>query len=192
MRKLVVSEWMALDGIFDADTMDQWFHPYQSNDRAEYIQEGVLGSDIFLFGRVTYEMLAPFWSQAKKNEMGIADKMNSMAKYVVSSAPLTVPWQNTTRLPGNFIEEVTRLKQEPGREIRLAGSAALARSLGAAGLIDEYRFLVHPIVMGSGKRFFATGMDTSRLKLVNTKAFSLGVVLLCYQPDKRDALVNTL
>jgi hypothetical protein len=99
MRKLVVSEWMALDGIFDADTMDQWFHPYQSNDRAEYIQEGVLGSDIFLFGRVTYEMLAPFWSQAKKNEMGIADKMNSMAKYVVSSAPLTVlsTWRENRR-----------------------------------------------------------------------------------------------
>jgi Dihydrofolate reductase len=192
MRKLIVSEWIALDGVFDSDTMDQWFHPFQSDERAAYIQEGVLASDIFLFGRVTYEMLAPFWSHAKNNEMGIADKMNSMAKYVVSSAPLNVPWKNTTRIQGNIVEEITRLKQEPGQEIRLAGSATLVRSLGSAGLIDEYRFLVHPIVMGNGKRFFKEGMDTSRLKLVHTKTFSLGVMLLCYQPDNQDAPVTVL
>jgi dihydrofolate reductase len=192
MRKLIVSEWIALDGVFDADTMDQWFHPFQSDERAAYIQEGVLTSDIFLFGRVTYEMLASFWPHAKNNEMGIADKMNSMAKYVVSSAPLNVPWANTTVLQGNIAEEISRLKQQPGQDIRIAGSATLVRSLMSTDLIDEYRFLVHPMLMGSGKRFFQEEREISRLKLLHAQTFSEGVVLLCYQPDKRDAPVTTL
>ncbi|EFH80989.1 dihydrofolate reductase family protein [Ktedonobacter racemifer] len=192
MRKLVVSEWLALDGVFDSNTMDQWFHPFESDERAAYIQEGVLTSDIFLFGRVTYEMLAPIWSQAKNNEMGIVDKMNSMAKYVVSSEPLNIPWENTTRLQGNLLEEVSRLKQEPGQDIRIAGSATLVHSLMPSGLIDEYRFLVHPILMGNGKRFFKEGKGASRLQLIHTETLSKGVVLLCYQPNKPDTPVNTL
>ncbi|HEY4385108.1 MAG TPA: dihydrofolate reductase family protein [Ktedonobacteraceae bacterium] len=192
MRKLIVSEWMTLDGVFDSDMMDQWFHPFESDERAAYIREGVLTSDMFLFGRVTYEMLAPFWSHAKHNEMGIVDKMNSMAKYVVSSAPLNVPWKNTMRLQGNIVEEIAKLKQQSGQNIRIAGSATLVRSLKSTGLIDEYRFLVHPMIMESGKRFFKERGDTSRLKLVHTETFSKGVVLLCYQPDNQDALANPL
>jgi dihydrofolate reductase len=184
MRKLVVSEWMTLDGVFDSDMMDQWFHPYQSDERAAYIQEGVLASDSFLLGRITYDMLAPFWSHAQNNEMGIADKMNSMAKYVVSSAPLKVAWKNTTRLQGNIVEEISKLKDQPGQDMRITGSATLVRSLMPTGLIDEYRFLIHPILMGSGKRFFTDEREISRLKLIRTETFSKGVILLCYQPDK--------
>lgn len=184
MRKLVVSEWMTLDGVIDAGTMNQWFDPYQSDERAEYIQEGVMGSDIFLFGRITYEMLAQFWPHAKNNEMGIADKMNSMAKYVVSSEPLKVPWENTTRIQGNIVEAIARLKQPPGQDIRIAGSPTLVRSLIPTGLIDEYRLLVHPIIMERGKRLFREVGESSRLKLLRTETFSKGVVLLCYQPDK--------
>ena len=184
MRKLVVSEWMTLDGVFDAKTMDQWFQPYQSDERAEYIKDGVMGSDIFLLGRITYDRLAPFWSHAQNNEMGIADKMNSMAKYVVSSAPLKVAWQNTTRLQGNIVEAISKLKDQPGQDIRITGSATLVRSLMPTGLIDEYRFLVHPILMGSGKRFFQDEGGISTFKLLRTETFSKGVVLLCYQPGK--------
>ena len=72
MRKLVVSAWVTLDGVFDADTMEQWFNPYHSDDRAEYIKEGILACDAILFGRKTYEMLAPYWSSLRNNEMGIA------------------------------------------------------------------------------------------------------------------------
>ncbi len=183
MRKLVVSEWMTLDGVIDAGTMNQWFDPYQSDERAEYIKEGVMGSDIFLFGRITYEMLAQFWPHAKNNEMGIADKMNSMAKYVISSEPLKVPWENTTRIRGNIVEAIARLKQQPGQDIRIAGSPTLVRSLMPTGLIDEYRFLVHPIIMERGKRLFGEAGESSRLKLIHRETFSQGVVLLCYQPD---------
>ncbi len=81
MRKLVVSEWVTLDGVFDADTMDQWFNPYHSDERAEYIQETILASDALLLGGVTYEMLAPYWSSLRNNEMGIADRLNGHPHY---------------------------------------------------------------------------------------------------------------
>jgi dihydrofolate reductase len=85
MRKIVVSAWVTLDGVFDADTMEQWFNPYDSNERQAYIKAGILACDAILLGRVTYEMLAPYWSALKNNEMGVADKLNSVPKYVVSS-----------------------------------------------------------------------------------------------------------
>lgn len=187
MRKLIVSERVTLDGVFDADTMDQWFMPYQSDDSAEYIKEGVLECDVYLLGRTTYEMLAPYWSSLKNNEMGIADKLNSVSKYVVSSTLEKAEWNNSTIIKDakRVVEEITRLKEQPGQGILIHGSATLVQSLLEAELIDEYQFLVHPIIMGSGKRFFKDGMPTTKLKLVKTKTLGLGVILLCYQPAER-------
>jgi dihydrofolate reductase len=186
MRKLVVSEWATLDGVFDADTMDQWFHPYDSRDRQQYIQETVFASDAFLFGRATFEMLAPYWSRLKDHEMGgVAGKLNSTPKYVVSSTPIEAQWNNSTIIKDNVVEEIAQLKQQPGKEIQIEGSATLVQSLMDASLIDEYRFLVHPIIMGRGKRFFQEGMDTTTLKLVKTKTLDLGVILLCYESAKK-------
>ena len=129
-------------------------------------------------------MLAPYWSALKNN--GTADKLNSVPKYVVSSTLKKAEWNNTTIIKKNVVEEITKLKQQPGQEIRIAGSATLVQSLMEADLIDEYRFLVHPIIMGSGMRFFKDGTHTTRLKLVKTKTFPLGVVLLCYQPMRKE------
>ena len=185
MRKVVVSEWVTLDGVFDADTMEQWFNPYDSDDRREYIKEGILVCDAILFGRKTYEMLAPYWSSLRNNEMGIADKLNSVPKYVVSSTLKRAEWDNSTIIKEKVVEEITKLKQQPGQEIQIEGSATLVQSLMEADLIDEYQFLVHPIIMGSGKRFFKDG-NKATLKLVEAKTFSSGVVLLRYQPDKKE------
>jgi dihydrofolate reductase len=190
MRKLVVSERVTLDGVFDADSMAQWFDPYHSDDRAGYIQEGILASDAFLLGRATYEMLAPYWSSLKNNEFGIADRLNSAPKYVVSSRLKEAEWNNSTIIEDNVVEEVARLKQQPGQDMLIMGSATLVESLmaadgaadRAADVIDEYRFLVHPVVVGRGKRFFKEGMPTTGLKLVETKTLGLGVMLLRYQP----------
>ena len=185
MRKLVVSAWVTLDGVFDADTMDQWFHPYDSIGRQQYIKETVLASDAFLFGRATYEMLAPYWSRLKDNEMGgVAGKLNSAPKYVVSSKLKKAEWNNSTIIKENVVKEIIKLKQQPGQEIQIEGSATLVQSLMGADLIDEYRLLVHPIIMGSGKRLFKDGMVTTRLKLVSTKTYSSGVMVLAYQPIK--------
>ena len=184
MRKVIVSEWVTLDGVFDADTMEQWFNPYHSDDRAEYIKETILACDAILLGRATYEMLAPYWSTLRNNEMGIADKLNSVSKYVVSSTLKKADWNNSTLIKDaqRVVAEITRLKQQPGQDMLITGSATLVHSLLETDLIDEYRFLVHPIIMGSGKRFFKEGLPTTRLKLVKTKTLDLGVMLLCYQP----------
>lgn len=182
MRKLVVSEWMTLDGVFDADTMKEWFEPYDSEDRQNYIKENVLTSDAFLVGRVTYEMLASYWPNQKNNEMGIADRLNSAPKYVVSSTLKKAEWNNSTIINEDVVEEVTKLKQQPGQDILMFGSATLVQSLMEADLIDEYRFLVHPTIMGGGKRFFKEGMVATKLKLVKTKTLNSGVILDCYQP----------
>jgi len=181
MRKLVVSAWVTMDGIFDADSMDKWYAPYDSKERQEYIKEGILAADALLLGRVTYEMLAPYWSSLKKNEMGVADKLNSVSKFVVSSKLKKAEWNNSTIIKEKVVEEITRLKQQPGKEIQIEGSATLVKSLMEADLIDEYRFLVHPIIIGTGKRFFKDKMHTSGLKLVKTKTLDKGVILNCYE-----------
>jgi dihydrofolate reductase len=181
MRKLVVSAWITLDGIFDADTMAQWFTPFDSEARQTYIREGILACDALLFGRTTYEMLAPYWSSLHNNEMGVAGKLNSAPKYVVSSSLKKADWNNTTIIAADVVAEITRLKEQPGREIQIEGSALLVKFLMAAGLIDEYRFLVHPIIAGKGKRFFKDGMTTGALTLVKTQPLDKGVVVLYYE-----------
>lgn len=122
----------------------------------------------------------------KNNEFGLADKMNSAPKYVVSTTLEKANWNNTRRIiKENVIEEIRKIKQEPGDYILIPGSATLVQSLLETGLIDEYKFLVHPLIMGSGKCFFKEGMAKTRLELVETKTFSSGVVLLCYQTTKK-------
>ncbi len=185
MSKIVVSVWMTLDGVFDANIMDQWFNSYHSADRAAYIKETIEAADALLLGRTTYEMLAPYWSTQKTDENGPASKLNSMRKYVVSSTMKEADWNNSTIIREPVIEEITRLKQQPGHDLLIPGSATLVHSLMHTDLIDEYQFLVHPNIMGSGKRFFKEGMGMTRLKLVESKMLSLGVVLLCYQPAKK-------
>jgi dihydrofolate reductase len=180
MRKLVVSAWITLDGVFDADTMPQWYTPFDSEARQTYIQDGIMACDALLFGRTTYEMLAPYWSSLHNNEMGVASKLNSAPKYVVSSSLKKADWNNTTIIGKDVVAEITRLKEQPGREIQIEGSALLVQSLMEADLIDEYRFLVHPIIAGKGKRFFKDGMTTGALMLVKTQALDKDVMVLYY------------
>jgi dihydrofolate reductase len=184
MGKLIVSEWLTLDGIFDADTMAQWFIPFDSEDRRQYIIGTMDACDAILFGRTTYEMLAPYWSPLKNNEDGLADKINSVHKYVVSSTLTKADWNNTTIIKDNVVEAVAKLKEQDV-EIHIEGSATLVQLLVEAGLIDEFRFLVHPIIAGSGKRFYRDGMNTEGMKLIKSQTLDKGVLLLCYQAGKK-------
>ena len=183
MRKLVVSAWVTLDGIFDADSMNKWFMPFDSIERQEYIRDGILACDGILLGRVTYEMLAPYWSALKHDEMGVAAKLNNVSKYVVSSTLKKAEWNNSIIIKENIVSEIKRLKEQPGNEIQIEGSATLVASLAEAGLIDEYRFLVHPFIMGSGKHFFKDKMNAG-LELISSRVMDKGVILLCYLPAK--------
>jgi len=181
MRKLVVSAWISIDGVFDADTMPQWFSPFDSLSKNEYIRDSIVKADALLIGRTTYEMLASYWPLQLNDDNGPAGKINSMEKFVVSTTLEKPAWNNSTIIDKNIIEEIRELKNQNGNEIQIPGSATLVQSLMKANLIDEYRFLVHPIIMGSGKRFFKDEMKTSGMKLILTQTFDKGVVLLCYQ-----------
>ena len=183
-RKLAVSAWVTLDGVFDADTMDQWWNPYDSAERAKYIVETVSEADALLVGRTTYEMLAVYWPNQKDDKNGPASRLNSMPKFVVSQTLEKAEWNNSTIINKSAIEAIKKLKKQPGGDILITGSATLVQSLMETDLIDEYRFLVQPIIMGSGRRFFKDGMPNTKLRLVESKTLSLGVLALAYQPAK--------
>lgn len=182
MRKIVVSEGVTVDGIFDAETMGQWAAPYYSDERDQFVRKTVLASDTLLLGRTTYDLQAWYWPNQKEDKYGIANHKNSMAKYVVTSKPLQAQWNNSTTIQNNVMEEIAKLRQQPGQNILIEGSATLVESLVQAGLVDEFRLMVHPVIVGSGKRFFKDGMDLTKLRLVDSKPISLGIVLLTYEP----------
>jgi dihydrofolate reductase len=180
MRKLVVSEFLTLDGVMEAS--EQWQPGYVTDDVAQAITADIHGSEAALYGRVTYEMFRAYWPLQTHNEFGIADHINSQPKYIVSNTLTRADWNNSTLIRGDVPGAIRALKQQPGGDIRLVGSATLAQALMPADLIDEYRLLVHPLVRGHGKRLFAEGTDSLRLSLIEVKPFSSGVVLLRYQP----------
>jgi dihydrofolate reductase len=138
-----------------------------------------------LFGRVTYQGMASYWptDTAKANDPIVADKMNTLPKIVFSKTLERVEWNNTRLVKENIVEEISKLKQQPGKDWLLFGSADLASDLTNLGLIDEYRVMVNPVVLGSGKPLFKGIKDKLDLKLVSAKTFRNGNVLLCYEPD---------
>jgi dihydrofolate reductase len=180
MRKLIAAEFLTLDGVMEAS--EEWQPAYVSEDVADEIQASIHASEALLLGRVTYEMFAAYWPSQTNNEFGIADKLNSQPKFVISSTLETAEWNNSTLIKGNVAEEIRKLKQQPGGDIRLTGSATLVQSLMQDDLIDEFWLMFHPIVIGHGKRLFRDSIDTTALNLVETKTFSSGVVLLRYRP----------
>ena len=184
MRKIVVSEGVSLDGVFEAETMGQWAAPFFSEEREEFVRESVLAADALLLGRTTYDLQAWYWPNQKADRYGIANHKNTMNKYVVTSRPLQVQWNNATSINRNVVEEIAKLKQQPGQEILIEGSANLVQSLAQAGLIDEYRLMVHPVLVGSGKRFFNEETGLTKLTLIESRPISLGIVLLTYAPSK--------
>ena len=185
MRKLWVKAWITLDGVFDANTMDHWWHPYDSAERREYIMEEYRSGDVYLLGRTTYEMLWPGWSTQTNDDNSPGRILNRMKKYVVSTTLTTASWKESTIITGNVVEAITNLKQQPGKDIIIDGSASLVHSLMGTDLIDEYRFLVQPILMGRGRRFFTDGIPQTKLRLVESQTLSLGVLALTYQPDNK-------
>jgi len=147
MRKLWVKAWMTLDGVFDADTMDYWWHPYDSAERRAYITEEYARGDAYLLGRTTYTMLWPGWSTQTTGD-GPGPILNRMKKYVVSATLPAAPWKESTIIRGNVAEAIAELKRQPGKDIIIDGSASLVQSLMGTDLIDEYRFLVGGILFG--------------------------------------------
>jgi dihydrofolate reductase len=182
MRKLVVTENTTLDGVIDMSA--GWFDPLASDvdqsDIAAANAEHSAAADALLVGRKTFESFRDFWPRQAEDPTGIADYLNSVNKYVVSNTLGDPGWQNSTVLRGDLVQEVQALKEADGRDIVATGSIQLVHALIAAGLVDEYRLFVFPVVVGSGARLFDSG--ELHLKLLESRAFRSGAVLLRYAP----------
>lgn len=184
MRKLIVTEFVTVDGVMEAPGGEPT-HPHSGWAMHDHTDESLAYKgkeldevDAHLLGRVTYESFAGAWP---KRSGEFADKLNAAPKYVVTSTLDELEWENSTPLKGDVIEEVTKLKESDGGPILLAGSCQLVHALHEAGLIDEYRLMVFPVVLGSGKRVFPETADMTKLELVELQNLG-GVQLQVYHP----------
>jgi dihydrofolate reductase len=190
MSKVVVSEFVSLDGVVeDPGGAEGYKHggwSFKFNRGAEgdkYKVDELSAADALLLGRVTYQGFAKAWPSIKDAE-GFADKMNSMRKYVVSNSlkDSEATWNNTTVIRGDMAAEVAKLKARSGGDLLVFGSSRLAQSLAEHGLVDDYRLMVYPVILGSGKRLFADSGKMAALKLVDARPAGDGIVMLTYQP----------
>ena len=187
MRRIVVTEFISLDGVIEDPGGAEgyahggWTFKHPSDAQMKYKLDETMEHDAMLLGRVTYEGFAAAWPKMK-DDVGFADKMNSMPKYVVSSTLQEATWQNSTIISGELGAEVAKLKEQPGGDILIAGSASLVQGLVELGLVDEFRLMTFPVVLGSGKRLFAQRAEPVTLKLVHNEVYDSGVVTLVYHP----------
>ncbi|GCE15200.1 dihydrofolate reductase family protein [Tengunoibacter tsumagoiensis] len=179
MRKIVSGLFISLDGVVEApNTWQEHF----DEDMGEALTAQLNSQDAVLLGRVTYEEWVSYWPTS--TDEPFASYINTISKYVVSSTLKSVEWNNSTLFNENPAEALASLKQQPGKDIGVAGSPTLVHSLLEQGLLDELTLMVHPVIVGKGKRLFEDGESLKRLKLISTKATRTGTVILTYQPVK--------
>lgn len=181
-RRIVVTEFLSLDGVMEAP--NEWHFDFWSDEMGQFKQDELFATDALLLGRVTYQGFAAAWPTVT-DESGFADRINNLPKYVVSTTlnqPLT--WHNSTLIAENVADEVAKLKQQPGQDIQVAGSGNLIKTLMRHDLIDEYRLMVHPVVVGAGQRLFADGFEKTALNLVKSTPLPHGVIVLSYEPRR--------
>src|SRR5215212_1080888 len=183
MRKIVAGLFISLDGVVESP--EKWHFPYFNDEMAETTGAVMAASDAMLLGRVTYQEFAAYWPGLRAEDEPMAAYMNTTPKYVVSTTLEKTEWHNSTLIKGNLAQAITTLKQQPGKNISIIGSPTLAQSLLHDDLLDELGLLVHPLVVGRGKRLFTDQGGLKRLQLVDAKTFRTGVLSLIYQPAPR-------
>lgn len=185
MRILYLFNLVTLDGFFEGLNHDITWHNVD-DEFHDFAVDQLDKTDTILFGRITYQMMARYWPTptAIKNDPIVALKMNSMSKIVFSQTLQKADWNNTRLVKENAVEEILKLKRQPGKDIAIFGSARLATTFIKSGLIDEFRIMVNPIVIGSGVPLFGLIKEKIKLKFLKTSAFKSGNVLLSYQLDK--------
>jgi dihydrofolate reductase len=190
VRKVVVSEFVSLDGVMEDPS---WESPFRGEEQEKFKFDELAAADALLLGRTTYEGFAAAWPDMMEHYEGprrealgeYTDMMNGYPKHVASTT-LQEPlgWNNSTLIKGDIPEEVSRLKQQEGKDILVFGSAQLVRTLMRHGLVDELRLMVFPIIVGKGKHLFEDGEDGRILELVDSKTFGTGVVSLAYRLER--------
>ena len=180
MRKIVVSEYLTLDGVMDEP--GRWSFPFWSEEAAQFKSDELFASDALLLGRITYQGFAAAWPAMQAETGAFGERMNNLPKYVVSTTLATADWNNSRLIRANVADEIARLKQEPGQDILVNGSGVLLDTLLEHALVDELRLMVHPIVVGAGKRLFREGSPRQTWLLTGTRPFASGIVVLTYAP----------
>jgi dihydrofolate reductase len=202
MRKIVVFTSVTLDGVMQAPGRPDedrrggfehggWAQPYMDAVMGEVAAQGMAEGGPILFGRRTYEDFFSYWPHQTDNPF--TEVLDNSQKYVASRTlhePL--PWQNSTLLKGDVAEAVVRLREEPGKDIVVLGSGDLLQSLIRHGLVDEYMLLIHPLVLGSGRRLFPDGGSFARLRLVDSVTTTTGVIIATYRPTEASAAQEDL
>jgi dihydrofolate reductase len=196
MRKVIVVEWMTLDGVVQAPGAPEedtsggfkhggWHLPYFDDLSRTWVVEGYAEAGGFLFGHRTYENLAAYWPTASEEEQPVAQPLNTKPKYVASKT-LTEPlaWQNSTLLQGDVAKAVDALKQEDGGDLHVIGSSQLVQTLLAHDLVDEFRVMIDPLVLGGGKRIFGDDGARRPLRLLDSRVTSTGAILATYAIDR--------
>jgi dihydrofolate reductase len=179
MRKIVASFFMSLDGVVEAP--QNWHFPYLNDEMQQAVGARMATSDTMLLGRRTYEEFAAYWAD-QGSEVEFADHINQTPKLVVSTTLTSADWQNSTLIGADMAARLTEAKQADGADIAVTGSPTLVRSLIAAGLLDELHLMVHPLIVGPGKRLWSEDMPQTALTLTGSETFSTGVLNLSYAP----------
>jgi dihydrofolate reductase len=189
MRKVLLSNLVTLDGFFAGPKGELDWH-IVDEEFNQYAIDLLSKVDALLFGKVTYQLMADYWPAAAtnpstpKSDVEIADKMNNLPKIVFSKTLQEVKWNNSRLVKDNIAEEISKMKQQPGKDMVIFGSGSIVSTLMQHGLIDEYRIIVNPIVLGKGNPLFKGIKDKHNLKLLKTKVLGSGVVILYYEPVK--------
>ncbi len=178
MRKVVAGLYISLDGVVESP--DRWQFDHFDDEIMSSMGSQLEAEDGVLLGRVTYQEWAAYWPTS--TDEPFASFINNIPKYVVSTTLDKVDWNNSKLVKGTLKEEITRLKEQPGKNIGVAGSPTLVHSLLVNDLLDELTLMIHPVVVGSGKRLFKGGRGLKRLRLVGSQVSSSGVAILTYQP----------
>jgi dihydrofolate reductase len=187
MRKVILSNMVTLDGFFEGPNKELDWH-IVDEEFNQYAIDLLSSVDVLLFGRVTYQLMADYWPAAatnpstSKSDLEIADKMNNLPKIVFSKTLKEVKWNNSRLVKENIAEEISKMKQQPGKDMVIFGSGSIVSTFMQHGLIDEYRIIVNPIVLGNGNPLFKDINSKQNLKLLNTKVFDSGIVILFYEP----------
>jgi dihydrofolate reductase len=186
MRRLVMWNLVTLDGFFEGPkSWDLDWHQYAWGDELEKLSlEQLKSADALLFGRVTYQGMASYWPTAKGENHEIADLMNGIPKIVFSTTLEKADWNNTKLVKENAEMEVAKLKQQPGKDLFIFGSANLCSKLSERELIDEYRLCVTPVLLGSGNPLFKASSNKTKMKLLEARPLKSGSVILRYEPEK--------
>jgi dihydrofolate reductase len=201
--RLTLTTFLTIDGVMQSPGAPEedpsngfdlggWLPPHFDEETGQYMNEVFDQADAFLLGRKSYEAMAAFWPAVTDPVNRVASQFNSLPKYVVTSTHTDLSWAGSVPVSGDIPGEVAKLKQAPGRELQIHGSGALARSLMPHGLIDSYRLVIFPVVLGRGQRLFADAVPPTAMPLVDTRTTGRGVVMHTYEPAGRPAFGSVL